>query len=349
MATMERIRKSGSLCLFVVSLQFMLFGGVLSAPPNLTSTDAPTKNASLDLPAKPPPITISKSPAGTDTKDLTTQDEALQSPHNATSDTALVHSDAQQTKPVQALTPKVNQTNLSQPVPKDNSDKSLVVIDSSENVPKQTHNETKGPTLPVVMSSPSTPKPPETTTDSKIPEPTKPGAEETTAFDAKTSEAQTATTLQELESDLLQPAGKDETAHVESEDDDDDYDGDDDQGAYGDGLYPLEANEDDGKDPDQREIRLETPDVKEDVSYKLPGAYNTEDEDSHFFFHLVILAFLVAIIYITYHNKRKILLLVQSRRWKDSLCSRNTVEYHRLDQNVNEAMPSLKMTRDYIF
>ncbi|CAB1453012.1 unnamed protein product [Pleuronectes platessa] len=78
-------------------------------------------------------------------------------------------------------------------------------------------------------------------------------------------------------------------------------------------------------------------------------SYNTEDEDSHFFFHLVILAFLVAIIYITYHNKRKIFLLAQSRRWKDGLCSRNNVEYHRLDQNVNEAMPSLKMTRDYIF
>ncbi|XP_056450325.1 keratinocyte-associated transmembrane protein 2 [Gadus chalcogrammus] len=80
-----------------------------------------------------------------------------------------------------------------------------------------------------------------------------------------------------------------------------------------------------------------------------PGYTATEDQDSHFFFHLVILAFLVAIVYITYHNKRKILLLAQSRRWRDSLCSRNTVEYHRLDQNVNEAMPSLKMTQDYIF
>ncbi|MEQ2266677.1 hypothetical protein XENORESO_015199 [Xenotaenia resolanae] len=78
-------------------------------------------------------------------------------------------------------------------------------------------------------------------------------------------------------------------------------------------------------------------------------SYNSEEQDSHFFFHLVILAFLVAIVYITYHNKRKILLLVQSRRWKEGLCSRNNVEYRRLDQNVNEAMPSLKMTRDYIF
>ena len=45
----------------------------------------------------------------------------------------------------------------------------------------------------------------------------------------------------------------------------------------------------------------------------------------------------------------QIFLLAQSRRWRDSLCSRNNVEYHRLDQNVAEAMPSLKMTRDYIF
>ncbi|KAM8835192.1 keratinocyte-associated transmembrane protein 2 [Synchiropus picturatus] len=82
---------------------------------------------------------------------------------------------------------------------------------------------------------------------------------------------------------------------------------------------------------------------------RVSNVYNSDDQDSHFFFHLVILAFLVAIVYIAYHNKRKIFLLTQSRRWKDSLCSRNTIEYHRLDQNVNEAMPSLKMTRDYIF
>ncbi|MBN3302585.1 KCT2 protein, partial [Amia calva] len=84
------------------------------------------------------------------------------------------------------------------------------------------------------------------------------------------------------------------------------------------------------------------------VNVKDTTIYATEDEDSHFFFHIVIIAFLVAIVYITYHNKRKIYLLAQSRRWRDGLCSRS-VEYHRLDQNVNEAMPSLKMTNDYIF
>lgn len=31
-----------------------------------------------------------------------------------------------------------------------------------------------------------------------------------------------------------------------------------------------------------------------------------EEEDTHFFFHLVIIAFLVAVVYITYHNKRKV-------------------------------------------
>lgn len=44
----------------------------------------------------------------------------------------------------------------------------------------------------------------------------------------------------------------------------------------------------------------------------------------------------------------QIFLLVQSRKWREGLCSK-TVEYHRLDQNVNEAMPSLKITNDYIF
>ncbi|XP_034361973.1 keratinocyte-associated transmembrane protein 2 isoform X1 [Arvicanthis niloticus] len=78
---------------------------------------------------------------------------------------------------------------------------------------------------------------------------------------------------------------------------------------------------------------------------KLPPPHR---EDSHFFFHLLIFAFCAAVVYVTYHNKRKIFLLVQSRKWRDGLCSK-TVEYHRLDQNVNEAMPSLKITNDYIF
>lgn len=136
---------------------------------------------------------------------------------------------------------------------------------------------------------------------------------------------------------------------LESYGDDDDDDEDDEEGAFVDSDDSDNGYESSDAGKDQSVIKLQQPDEMEGTQYKGVDSYNTEDEDSHFFFHLVILAFLVAIVYITYHNKRKIFLLAQSRRWKDSLCSRNTVEYHRLDQNVNEAMPSLKMTRDYIF
>ncbi|XP_034407070.1 keratinocyte-associated transmembrane protein 2 isoform X1 [Cyclopterus lumpus] len=156
-------------------------------------------------------------------------------------------------------------------------------------------------------------------------------------------------TVQEMDADLLQTTDSGPGPRIvldgyEDEDDEDDA-------TYVDNDAYVNNNnnnidEDDVKD--QSVSRLQ-PGGVEDIRYKGADSYNTEDEDSHFFFHLVILAFLVAIVYITYHNKRKIFLLAQSRRWKDGLCSRNTVEYHRLDQNVNEAMPSLKMTRDYVF
>ncbi|XP_062867610.1 keratinocyte-associated transmembrane protein 2 [Trichomycterus rosablanca] len=105
--------------------------------------------------------------------------------------------------------------------------------------------------------------------------------------------------------------------------------------------------------PDDEFMRDVTKDLPErsgkfEVHMKDTTIFATQNEDSHFFFHLVIIAFLVAIVYITYHNKRKIMLLAQTRRWKDGLCSRS-VEYRRLDQNIDEAMPSLKMTNDYIF
>lgn len=40
-------------------------------------------------------------------------------------------------------------------------------------------------------------------------------------------------------------------------------------------------------------------------SFKTPSS-NVEEEDSHFFFHLIIFAFCIALVYITYHNKRKV-------------------------------------------
>lgn len=107
----------------------------------------------------------------------------------------------------------------------------------------------------------------------------------------------------------------------------------------------LEMSEDDNSDT----ISNYNEEIKTlDEKIKAVSVSGLDEEDSHFFFHLVVVAFLVAVVYVTYHNKRKIFLLVQSRRWRDGLCSR-TVEYHRLDQNVNEAMPSLKITNDYVF
>ncbi|XP_053187887.1 keratinocyte-associated transmembrane protein 2 [Scomber japonicus] len=257
-------------------------------------------------------------------------------------------------------TPEDNHTAAAAPeIPKEDKDP-VVIIGSSDNItlaqpdskvpepvePKPGSVEaTDGPVTTENMPA-STPEAP--TTLFKPPEPTKLVTEEpeTLDSDSKLSDAQNPPAVQDTDPDLLQTSDKGPAPHieypVEEDDDDDDTYGDDDD------EYELVRNND---NKDRNEIRQppQQPSGMDVIHIKGPDSYTTEDEDSHFFFHLVILAFLVAIVYITYHNKRKIFLLAQSRRWKDGLCSRNTVEYHRLDQNVNEAMPSLKMTRDYIF
>ncbi|XP_006888132.1 PREDICTED: keratinocyte-associated transmembrane protein 2 [Elephantulus edwardii] len=119
-----------------------------------------------------------------------------------------------------------------------------------------------------------------------------------------------------------------------------------DNGDYGD--YDWTTNPRDEESEETLEENRGYMEIEQSVkSFKAPSS-DIEEEDGHFFFHLLIFAFCIAIVYITYHNKRKIFLLVQSRKWRDGLCSKS-VEYHRLDQNVSEAMPSLKITNDYIF
>ncbi|XP_063303556.1 keratinocyte-associated transmembrane protein 2 [Pelobates fuscus] len=124
-----------------------------------------------------------------------------------------------------------------------------------------------------------------------------------------------------------------------------DYNGDNDE--YGDDNNEKDANLDvvlsnvEDEDRNYEDTAYGTNNVKEETESDVDG-------DSHFFIHLVVIGFLIAIIYITYHNKRKIFLLIQKKRWRDGLCSKNA-GYRRLDQNVNEAMPSLKMTKDYVF
>ncbi|XP_051793244.1 keratinocyte-associated transmembrane protein 2 isoform X23 [Acanthochromis polyacanthus] len=172
---------------------------------------------------------------------------------------------------------------------------------------------------------------------------------ESTTASTKVQETTTPITeFTQADLDLLDADGKGQGPQISSEEDEDGEDDVDDESIdpeESDGLLYGNA---DPKDQTENGRRQQAGEM-EAPRYKGVDSYNTEDEDSHFFFHLVILAFLVAIGYIAYHNKRKIFHLAHNRRWKDSLCSRNTVEYRRLDQNVNEAMPSLKMTRDYIF
>ncbi|CAH6786383.1 keratinocyte-associated transmembrane protein 2 [Phodopus roborovskii] len=124
-----------------------------------------------------------------------------------------------------------------------------------------------------------------------------------------------------------------------------------DNGDYGEPDYDWTTNPRDEEPDDNINIEIDGENRRfrgfED-SVKVVKLQPPNREDSHFFFHLLIFAFCAAVVYVTYHNKRKIFLLVQSRKWREGLCSK-TVEYHRLDQNVSEAMPSLKITNDYIF
>lgn len=154
----------------------------------------------------------------------------------------------------------------------------------------------------ILATSPESP-----TTSAKAPEPAKSVTEaaETPGSYSKPSNALNPSTMQDTEADLLQTTAKGPAPEGDDyADDDDDDDGN--EGTYvdsddGDGIY--ESNND-GKD--QPVNRLLQPDGVKVTHYKGADGYTTEDEDSHFFFHLVILAFLVAIVYITYHNKRKV-------------------------------------------
>ncbi len=117
---------------------------------------------------------------------------------------------------------------------------------------------------------------------------------------------------QDIDPDLLQTSeneqapGTDLDDYTDEGDDDDD---DDDEGTFvdsdnGDNMDDGYDGNDDGKE--QTVNRMQRPEGIDVTQLKEADVYNAEDEDSHFFFHLVVLAFLVAIVYITYHNKRKV-------------------------------------------
>lgn len=295
--------------------------GETQLPPSKQST------AALTVPQNP------AAPAG-NVSTTTEEAEAPKNNHTTATETKKMPEGNEETNPITIIGSSDNTQ------PQGSVSNGDTVTDKAENHPAQVET-TNGPAAAAEATPASSPDVP--TASVKNPETAKPGTEEVT------SRTQTLSPAQDTDSDQLQATEKEPALHNDLDsytDEGDDDDDDDDEDAYGENEV-YENNNDDVKD---QSVNILQPDrMEEDIRYKGVDSYNAEEEDSHFFFHLVILAFLVAIVYITYHNKRKIFLLAQSRRWKDSLCSRNTVEYHRLDQNVNEAMPSLKMTQDYIF
>lgn len=91
-----------------------------------------------------------------------------------------------------------------------------------------------------------------------------------------------------------------------------------------DGLLSMEDDQDDALtnldaddeeyDPSNKILLPHLPSVPKKFDDPLQDAtiYTNPDEDTHFFVHLVIIAFLVAIVYITYHNKRKVSVLTKT-------------------------------------
>lgn len=287
----------------------------------------------------------------------------------------LLAKDVAATTPAEA--PKDDVTPTKPEDSKENTDNGIIDADrivpgepSKADEPKVETTDTPASVAPSAQSPPESPP---------QPEPDKAHKDQADASESESEppNAPNPSTVQYSDQELLPTSDNGQVSPIyeDDEDDSDDVDYDD----VFDTVATYVSNSDSKA---QSKGRLPEPDGKDFTGFK--DSYNSEDEDSHFFFHLVILAFLVAIIYITYHNKRKvrsdgrrrgpaqledylsrlghvcetksplsaspqIFLLAQSRRWKEGLCSRNTVEYHRLDQNVIEAMPSMKMTRDYIF
>lgn len=149
--------------------------------------------------------------------------------------------------------------------------------------------------------APSAQSPPESPPQ---PEPDKAHTDEADAseLESKPPNAPNPSTVQYTDPELLPTSDNGQVSPIDLEYGDDEDDNDDvDYDDVFDTVATYVSNSD---SKDQSKSRLPEPDGKDFTGFK--DSYNSEDEDSHFFFHLVILAFLVAIIYITYHNKRKV-------------------------------------------
>ncbi|XP_024862514.1 keratinocyte-associated transmembrane protein 2 isoform X2 [Kryptolebias marmoratus] len=275
-------------------------------------------------------------PAVTDLKNSSTPTASKPNTAGVTKDDKITTPESEGNPPSRKV-PTVTEISSSDNVPEPSHSKDATVAQPVDSTAKKTPSQAD----PIQTTPHPTPKAPLSST--KMPEPAKTEPDESDGPDY--TNMLNPFTTESTDFNLQQVSDK-QPGFGETDDndlDENEGDEDEDEGDYSD--YGIKDEKNFNKD----EMEQKQPIDKEEVTRYKDVNDNPEQEDSHFFFHLIIVAFLVAIVYITYHNKRKILLLVQSQRWKDGLCSRDTVEYHRLSQNVNEAMPSLKMTRDYIF
>ncbi|XP_060613781.2 LOW QUALITY PROTEIN: keratinocyte-associated transmembrane protein 2 [Anolis sagrei] len=131
----------------------------------------------------------------------------------------------------------------------------------------------------------------------------------------------------------------------EGEDDDDD----DDEGEEEEDLMGKAQGERGGKGPLSDAAAADSSAERTVPSWSPHLEPPPQQGGGHFFLHLVAVAFLVAVAYVVYHNKRKVVVLVQGWRWREGFRGSKAQGYRRLDQNVEEAMPSLKAAHEYVF
>lgn len=213
------------------------------------------------------------------------------------------------TKEVEAVAPPTikiaeNETHPVEIIDADKKDQSNNVDVNAPKDPDEDSQPGEGPVVTVnqptvsgtsAASSPKTPSEPPPDPE----EPDNPPPEETKTSDlaSEAGNALIQSTVRYSDQDLLTTSdnGQESPINLDYGEDDSDYeDGFDTDNTY---MSNTESK-------DQSKNRLPEPDGLDFNRYK--NSYSSEDEDSHFFFHLVILAFLVAIVYITYHNKRKV-------------------------------------------